>query len=274
MSMNTIQAAPSSEVLSAFGLPTVTPRLLADGSGMSWSVAGAILKPALDPLEAQWTAELYAGLPEQGFRVPRPLRTATGSYLQDGWCAWKFISGSHHNAGDWPALLACCIAFHTALAGIDPPGFLAMERHHWALADRIAWGEERPGPRWSLLAAITELQAQLDDADRRLPRQLIHGDFTGNLLYAQDLAPAVIDFSPFWRPAAYAMAIALADALAWHNAPDSLFDEARSHGVTDSLIRRAVIFRLAACCASPDSGIDDRLAERQAYGKVLKLIDS
>lgn len=270
--MNTIQAAPSAEVLSAFGLPAVSPRLLADGSGTSWSVTSAILKPVTDPLEAQWTAELYARLPEQGFRIPRPLAAADGSYLLDGWCAWKYISGSHHNHGDWSSLLESCSAFHRALADIDPPGFLAMERHHWALSDRVAWGDELPGPRWTLLGAITEFQNDLDEADRRLPRQLIHGDFAGNLLYEDGLPPAVIDFSPFWRPVPYAAAIAVADALAWQQAPNSLISDSRELGVTDSLLRRAVIFRLAASCSSPDSGIDDRYSEQQAYGKVLKLI--
>ena len=30
--------------------------------------------------------------------------------------------------------------------------------------------------------------------------QLIHGDLTENILFAEGLSPAVIDFSPYWRP--------------------------------------------------------------------------
>ena len=42
--------------------------------------------------------------------------------------------------------------------------------------------------------------------------QVIHGDLsgnvlTGNVLTAPGRVPAVIDFSPYWRPAAYADAI-------------------------------------------------------------------
>lgn len=48
--------------------------------------------------------------------------------------------------------------------------------------------------------------------------QLIHGDLTGNVLFAADEAPAVIDFSPYWRPPVFAEAVVVADGLLWFQA--------------------------------------------------------
>jgi fructosamine-3-kinase len=47
------------------------------------------------------------------------------------------------------------------------------------------------------------------------PSQLIHGDISGNILFATHLEPVVIDFSPYWRPAGFAAAVLIADATVW-----------------------------------------------------------
>lgn len=79
--------------------------------------------------------------------------------------------------------------------------------------------------------------------------QLVHGDLTGNVLFAEGLTPAIIDFSPFWRPAPYASAIVVADALVWEGADESLLD-AVAHiphfpqFLVRALIMRAVVDRL------------------------------
>jgi hypothetical protein len=51
------------------------------------------------------------------------------------------------------------------------------------------------------VALAVELQPLIDALERRLrpiglPSQLVHGDITGNVLFAQGRPPAVIDFSP------------------------------------------------------------------------------
>ena len=52
--------------------------------------------------------------------------------------------------------------------------------------------------------------------------QLVHGDLTGNILFDDALAPAVIDVSLYWRPPAFASAIVVADALVWEGADETL----------------------------------------------------
>ena len=273
MSMNTTQNAPTAAVLSAFGLPEVTPRLLADGQGRSWSVTSAILRPVDDEAETRFIAQTYSRLKEDGFRVPQPLATPEGEYIHEGWCAWRYVPGHHDNGGDWLAMLDACEAFHKALAGIEPPGFLATERHHWALADRIAWNEERAPANWELAEAISRQLELVDNADRQMPRQLVHGDIAGNILYEEGLAPAVIDFSPYWRPAAWAMAVAVVDAVAWQSAPADLLLLAHRRGVSESLLRRSIAFRLAAVNASPLLGSADCQAELAAFAKLSAMLD-
>jgi hypothetical protein len=92
--------------------------------------------------------------------------------------------------------------------------------------------------------------------------QLIHGDLGGNVLFHHALPPAVIDVSPYWRPAAYAAAIVVADAVAWGGAEDDLVERLlRQQG--DQLLLRAVLFRVAT---------DPREAE--AYRPVISLLDA
>ncbi len=71
--------------------------------------------------------------------------------------------------------------------------------------------------------------------------QLVHGDLTGNVLFARDLPPAVIDLSPYWRPPEYAEGVVLADALCWHDASPSLLPDA---GVSVTAVARGLLFRM------------------------------
>jgi hypothetical protein len=81
----------------------------------------------------------------------------------------------------------------------------------------------------------------------------VHCDLTGNVLFANGLAPAIIDISPYWRPPAYAEGVVVADALCWHDAQASLADDL---GVPRSAVARALLFRLLTTNARATSRID------------------
>jgi hypothetical protein len=72
----------------------------------------------------------------------------------------------------------------------------------------------------------------------RRASQLVHGDLTGNVLFHDELPPAIIDFVPYWRPTEYATAIVVTDAVLWENAPTELLN-----GVSAQYLLRALIFR-------------------------------
>ena len=100
----------------------------------------------------------------------------------------------------------------------------------------------------------------------------MHGDLTGNVLFAPERPPAVIDMSPYWRPPAYAEGVVLADALCWHDAPPSLLRDA---GVSVAAVARGLMFRMlttgqrVALGETADSDIAD---EAHRYGKAASAI--
>jgi uncharacterized protein (TIGR02569 family) len=252
---------PGPEVLASFGA-SADPVSLPGGEGTAWRAGEVVLKPAGDPRVARWTADLYRDLdpltarPDPGFRVPRPLSTTTGDWvaqdpLAGAWVAWQWLPGEPASwAGVsplWPRLIEASRAFHAALAGRPAPPWLGRDGSQWTIGDQVAWGERDPG---SVLAAapgplggqLRSLLAALRPV--RLPAQLIHGDLGGNVLFAAGEPPAVIDFSPYWRPAGLALAVAAVDALTWSGADPAILGELDGEPELDQLLARAHVGRL------------------------------
>jgi uncharacterized protein (TIGR02569 family) len=255
---------PGPAVLASFGAGA-DPVSLPGGEGTSWRAGEVVLKPAGDPRVARWTAGLYRDLGpsgpmtarrDAGFRVPRPLGTAAGDWVaQDplggAWVAWQWLPGEPASwAGvspSWPGLIAASRAFHAALAGRPAPPWLGRDGSQWTIGDQVAWGERDPGS--VLAAAAGPLAGQLRSLlaalrPVRLPAQLIHGDLGGNVLFAAGEPPAVIDFSPYWRPAGLALAVAAVDALTWSGADPAILDELAGEPELDQLLARAHVGRL------------------------------
>ena len=137
--------------------------------------------------------------------------------------------------------------------------------HPWARADRIAWGEET-GPADPLLEQLHDAYRPID-----LPSQLIHGDLLGNVLFASGRPPAIIDWAPYWRPADYAAAIAVADAACWHGYP---LERLRADGGTvewRQLLLRALVFRIATFLLVGNWSEDLRRRHEPVVRAVLAL---
>jgi hypothetical protein len=64
------------------------------------------------------------------------------------------------------------------------------------------------------------------------------------MLFAAGEPPAVIDFSPYWRPAGLALAVAAVDALTWHGADPAILDELAAEPQIGQLLARAHVGRL------------------------------
>lgn len=230
-------------VLEAFGAQGTTPERLPGGQGTTWRAGPPVLKPTGNETEAAWTAELYASLPQRGFRVPRPVKSQQGGYVAHGWTAWEHVAGEPELAGRWREKLAVCAAFHSALGGLPEPSFFDVRHDPWARADRLAWGSALPAVQPWLRDPVERLWRLLEPLTS--PEQLIHCDISGNLLFAPPLEPAVIDFSPYWRPAGFAAAVLVADAAVWEGAdPDELFELVATLAQRDQLVVRAELRRL------------------------------
>lgn len=217
-------------MLTAFGAEG-PPELLPGGTGRSWRVGSLVIKP-LDRSadEVAWQAAVLSSIEQAGFRVARPL-----PYVADGWTASEYVPGEHRPAL-WRDIIGVGERFHTTLADVPRPDAIVDSRADpWAVGDRVAWGEAAFPELDDVLAALKPIDA---------PSQLIHGDLTGNVLFHDELPPAIIDFAPYWRPTEFASAIVVADALNWEQAPDELADVVDPQYLLRALVYRAVTTRL------------------------------
>src|SRR5437588_1060239 len=232
---------PPSFVLKAFGV-SGSPVPLEGGQGSSWLVGGAVFKPSaldLDEESLAWQTEVFAATKCEGFRVSLPLRAENGSFVVEGWCASEAVEGRHEERR-WTEIIAVGERFHSALDGVPRPAFFAHRADPWTLADRVAWGE-LPAADFTHVKHLPQLASLLKPLTAR--SQLIHGDLSSNVLFDDQLPPAVIDFSPRWRPPAFASAIVVADALVWEDADESVLDAVAHIENFSQYLVRALIFR-------------------------------
>jgi uncharacterized protein (TIGR02569 family) len=228
---------PSDLVLRAFGVPA-RPVPLAGGEGRAVHAGDVVLKLCDDPVEWAWLARWLPTIDQDGFRLALPLSASDGRWVVDGWCAQAAVAGDH--AGRWLDVLEVGRRFHTALTHIPRPDFIDARTHPWSVGDRVAWGELDPPVSDPLLARLLAVRAPVD-----LPSQVVHGDLTENVLFATGVVPAVIDVTPYWRPACYAAAVVVGDAIRWHDAaPGPLLAASAEIEGFGQLFVRAVIFRL------------------------------
>jgi uncharacterized protein (TIGR02569 family) len=231
---------PSRLVLAAFGAAGARPVPLGGGQGTSWLAADLVFKPAdLDREELAWQARTYSQVSCDGFRLARPRAAAGGSLCVDGWCASEYVAG-RHEPRRWAEIIAVGERFHAALRAISRPGFLDHRASAWAISDRVAW-REYPADDFPHVRHLPQLTSALRPVSAG--SQLIHGDLSGNVLFHDRLPPAIIDFSPYWRPAAYASAIVVADALAWEGAGSQILGAVSHIEDFGQYLIRALIFR-------------------------------
>ena len=225
---------PPADVLAAFGV-SAEPERLPGGMETSWRCGDLVVKPLdLSVEEVRWWGALFEQLDSDGFRVSR-LRGISG-----GWCAWEYLPGEHRERA-WSEIIAVGQRFHSAISSAARPSFLDRRTNHWATGERVAWGEI-PAERFAHVKHVPRLAAALRPVDETAS-QLVHGDLTGNVLFADELPPAVIDFSPFWRPTGFASAVVVGDALVWEGADASLLDAVAHVEDFPQLLLRALIFR-------------------------------
>ena len=161
---------PPKHVLEAFCLEG-DPVLLPGGQGTSTRVGNAVIKPGNDEGEASWVAELMNTIQEEGFRVPRPVRSTSGAWIHEGWIVYEVVEGKHVQ-GRWEEKIEVCQAFHKAIATYPKPAFLDTATHGYAVADRVAWGEQPMIAHERVKPALERLRKLLRPID--VSNQLTH----------------------------------------------------------------------------------------------------
>lgn len=192
------------------------PLLLPGGSTQTFRVGNAVLKQVKEtslennhsPSLAQWIADFYSRIEPAGFRLPQPLAATDQSWITaDGWTASRFVEGRHANVADIPACIEAIRALHAALKPIPKHPLMEDNRTPWGYAHRWCWGDKPAFVQPQLRPLVDQLYALRQPVEG--PEwQLIHGDLNPeNILIAPDLPPAILDFSPFWGPPDFALAI-------------------------------------------------------------------
>jgi uncharacterized protein (TIGR02569 family) len=242
--MTVSEAAPPSSVLAAFGV-SAEPIPLGGGFAGAWRCGRLVLKRSDAPHAAlESEARVLGSVASATLRIGRLERAVNGSIAVDGWIARGFLEGDHapHRARE---IIAVGDALNAALEGVaraDAASMVEGRTDPWARADRIAWGEE-PVPSVPEFDAYPLPQLVAARQPVRAPSQLVHGDLAGNVLFADGLPPAVIDFSPYWRPAVWAQSVAVGDCVMWLGAPLDLVDALAGRADLGQCLVRAIIFR-------------------------------
>jgi uncharacterized protein (TIGR02569 family) len=260
---------PPQTVLDAFGVAACNLRPLPGGQGQSFGTHDAVLKPVDDVAEARWIADVLDGLDENGFRLARPLRARTGDWVVEGWTAWERIAGDHDFTHRWPEVIELCRRLNAALAGVPRSPVLDSRESRYAIADRVAW-DERTIPLPEVVVPLYRRLREGVRAESSVP-QLVHGDLSGNVLFADRLEPGVIDFSPYWRPAGYAVAIVTVDALAWHHADATLVHSLERQEI--ELLGRAAVFRLVTSAlfrAAEPHALEREIADFERLAGIIE----
>lgn len=265
-------ARPPEHVLTAFNAVGADLDRLPGGRGRTWRVGNSVVKPVDEPVTASWLAGVFEQRPVPGVRLARPIRSTDGRWVVSGWTAHRFVAGSPAPRFDEIRLTGQ--ALHDAVADVSEPRFLRERSDLAGWADRLAWGEvldteERLGHGHG-----ATLYRELAAFRRAVtaPSQLVHGDLLGQVLFAGDADPAVVDLTPFWRPAGWAIAVLAVDAVARCGAPIEVLGEWADGPDWSQLVRRATLFRLAVSLAHPRTPADDLVTMLSTAERVDRFL--
>ncbi|MEO6082196.1 MAG: TIGR02569 family protein [Umezawaea sp.] len=251
---------PPSHVRAAFGARDAEPELI-DG-GPVWRCGEAAIKPAANPAEATWVAKTLDALTVPDLRIGQPLRSTDGRYVVGGWAATKYLSGRAEPRHD--EVVAVAERLHQATADLPKPRFLGSRTDLFAVADRCAWGEEKPDLDPELGGRMFEVLS-VSRKPVTAKSQVVHGDLFGNVLFSGGEPPAIIDFTAYWRPAEWAAAVIVVDALAWGGADKGIVERWGHLPDWPQVLLRATLFRLAVHALHPRSS-------RQSLGGLDRAV--
>lgn len=262
-----IQGPPPPEhTRRAFGLGGADVEPL---GGTGWRCGDVVLEPVHDRAQGVWLSRILAALDVPELRIARPIGATDGRWVVGGWRARRLLTGSPEHRPEETVLAA--VRLHRATATFERPAFLDDRQDVFAVAERMAWDEERreldeaKGGR--LFEILAPSRRPVWGAD-----QLVHAELFGTLLFDGDQPPALVGFVPHFRPAEWGAAVAAVDAVAWGGADGTLLRHWSHLPEWSQLLLRAVLFRLAWHALHPRSSAATLDGLRRVAGEVTELL--
>ncbi|MEQ3551500.1 TIGR02569 family protein [Pseudonocardia nematodicida] len=234
----------------AFGVRDIEPRPVVWAGQRAWQCGEVLLRPVADHVVAAWSATVMENLEVDGVRLARPVRSSDGRWVVGGWAASRYVPGAPEPRHD--EVVSASLRLHAATSTVLRPRLLDDRDDLLSRSAAAAFGEhkldlhpETGGALFSELAAYRRTV--------RLTPQVVHGELFGAMLFDPQGRPAVLDLVPFWRPAEWAAAVVVVDAVAWGGADDDLLERWSDLAEWPQSLLRAVLYRLALHAQHPDA---------------------
>ncbi|MBI4919596.1 hypothetical protein HY837_06700 [archaeon] len=227
------------EVIEVYGITGEVKRF-EGGRGTTYLVGETVFKPVANEAEIQWIAETFNKIRTNQIRFPKYLRSTKDNWVEKGWSAYHYLDGETYKK-NWKDKIRVCDKFHRIIKNIPCPDFIKKKNDPWSKADRIAWGEAPLECHEKIKPHAIKIMNHIKPIS--LNNQLIHGDIGGNILFSKGMAPAVIDFSPHYRPADFATAVLVVDALVWGRASEKILNLVQGKKEFAQLLLRAELRR-------------------------------
>lgn len=237
-------------VRSAFGVTDGEPLPGVWAGRQAWRCGEVLVRPVLDNAVAAWSAGVLDGLEVDGVRLARPVRSSDGRWVVAGWAASRYVAGTLEPRYD--AVVDTAMRLHAATARIGRPRLLDDRDDLLTRSAAGAFGERRlsldPATGGTLYAQLAGYRTPV-----RLAPQVVHAELFGAVLFDDDGAPALVDIAPCWRPAEWAAAVVVVDAIAWGGAEEGLLWRWSGLAEWPQMLLRAVLHRLALHAQHPEA---------------------
>ncbi len=253
----------------AFGVRDAVPRPVVWAGQRAWDCDDVLLRPVSDNVVAAWSATVLENLDVDGVRLARPVRSSDGRWVVAGWAASRHLAGSAEPRHD--DVVAASLRLHTATASVLRPRLLDDRDDLLSRSAAAAFGERKldldPATGGTLFAELAAHRRTV-----RLTPQIVHGELFGAMLFDRSGVPAVLDLVPFWRPAEWAAAVVVVDAIAWGGAEESLIERWSELTEWPQVLLRALLHRLALHAQHPDATTSSLAGLERVAGMLSRRI--
>jgi len=245
--------------------------ILHGGQGDAFRSGNLVIKKVFEPEKYRWYAELLSRHPFFDVKYSRPVRSLSGSFIEEGYGATQFLDGEFI-AGRMKEKIQASKTFNRQLKDIPKPKNFNLWISPWTRAQNLAWNNFQLPVEFDTNASrdLGELFRLWKPID--LPVQLIHVDLSGNILFDGDV-PVIIDFTPGFFPKEYAEVLLLSDSIAWFDEPlESLDLLPINKESTFQMLLRAVLFRLSVPLFFDPANYSGFIKEYRCFKSVINIL--